>query len=156
MERDQVLHILKALADGVDPVSGEQFADDGPYQRPSTVRALYCAIQLLENSESPAGVSPSQGAAQTQPADKPGTPRPERTRANAGRPWSTAEETQLSQAFDSGRTIAELAQVHQRSRWAIEARLAKLGKIPEPPAGLRFPVRPPTAAEPRAAYAGTR
>ena len=156
MERDKVLHILKALADGVDPASGEQLADDSPYQRPSTVRALYCAIHLLENPGSSAGVSPSPGAAQTQPADQPDTPRPERTRANAGRPWSTAEETQLSEAFDSGRTIAELAQAHQRSRWAIEARLAKLGKIPEPPAGLRFPVRPPPAAEPRAAYAGTR
>ena len=41
---------------------------------------------------------------------------------------------------------------NQRSRWAIEARLAKLGKIPEPPAGLRFPIRPPAAAQPRAAY----
>jgi hypothetical protein len=156
MERDQALHILKALADGIDPASGERLADDSPYQRPSTVRALYCAIHLLENPGAPAGVSPSLSTAQTQPADKPGTPRPERTRANAGRPWSPEEETQLSQAFDSGRTIAELAQTHQRSRWAIEARLAKLGKIPEPPAGLRFPVRPPTAAEPRAAYAGTR
>jgi hypothetical protein len=141
MERDKALHILKALADGIDPASGEQFADDSPYQCPDTVRALYWALQALEQPASPSA-----------PPEKPARPRAEGVRGNAGRPWTSEEEAQLSQAFDSGRTLDELAQAHQRSRWAIEARLAKLGKIPEPPAGLRFPMRPPTASQPRAAY----
>jgi len=151
MERDKALHILKTLADGIDPASGEQFADDSPYQRPNTVRALYWAVQMLEHCapEQPEA-APEQPSAKPQPG-KPVKPRAEGTRANAGRPWTSEEEAQLGQAFDSGRTLDELAQTHQRSRWAIEARLAKLGKIPEPPAGLRFPIRPP-AAQPRAVY----
>jgi hypothetical protein len=151
MERDKALHILKTLADGIDPASGEQFADDSPYQRPNTVRALYWAVQTLEQPDA----SPGQPSAKPQP-EKPAKPRAESARGNAGRPWTTEEEAQLGQAFDSGRTLDELAQAHQRSRWAIEARLAKLGKIPEPPAGLRFPMRSPTAAQPRAAYSAPR
>jgi hypothetical protein len=152
MERDKALHILKTLADGIDPASGEQFADDSPYQRPNTVRALCWAIQMLEHA---ASAQPQAASAQPMVQPKPeksAKPRAEGTRGNAGRPWTPEEEAQLSQAFDSGRTLDELAQAHQRSRWAIEARLAKLGKIPEPPAGLRFPIRPPAAAQSRAAY----
>jgi hypothetical protein len=156
MERDKALRILRALADGIDPASGEQFPDDSPYQRADTVRALCCAIQILEGP-----ALPMPNASATPGLNVPGTARPEqpqpekaaRGNANAGRPWTADEETQLAQSFDEGRTIAELAQAHQRSRWAIEARLAKLGKIPEPPAGLRFPLhRPPGANEQQATY----
>jgi hypothetical protein len=151
MERDKALHILVALADGRDPTSGERFADDSPYQHADTVRALYWAIQGLSRqlpAQSPG--KPQTAEPQTENAAR--KPRAEGVRANAGRPWTAEEETRLGQAFDSGRTLDELAQEHQRSRWAIEARLAKLGKIPEPSAGLRFPIRPPAAAQMRAAY----
>jgi hypothetical protein len=112
------------------------------------VRALYCALGLLESNASEKPAQPSEKPQ----AEKPAKPRAEGVRANAGRPWTSEEEVQLGQAFDSGRTLDELAQAHQRSRWAIEARLAKLGKIPEPPAGLRFPIRPPAASERQAVY----
>ena len=151
MERDQALHILKTLADGVDPASGRPFADDSPYQRANTVRALCWAVQALEGAGTRPPTASAPGESKPQPRNTT-KPRAEGVRGNAGRPWTQEEETQLSQAFDSGRTLDELAQVHQRSRWAIEARLAKLGKIPEPPAGLRFPIRPPAAAQPQAAY----
>ena len=154
MERDKALHILNALAEGIDPASGEQFSEDSPYQRADTVRALYSAIQVLQGATPQPGATPAQPPAVKPQPEKPARPRAER--ANAGRPWTPEEEAQLGQAFDSGRSIDELAQAHQRSRWAIEARLAKLGKIPEPPAGLRFPMRSPTAAQPRAAYSAPR
>jgi hypothetical protein len=151
MERDKALHILKTLADGIDPASGEQFADDSPYQRADTVRALYWAVHTLRGVTLQQPIAPEPPTVKPQPG-KPAKPRAEGPRGNAGRAWTPEEEAQLGQAFDSGRTLDELAQTHQRSRWAIEARLAKLGKIPEPPAGLRFPIRPPAAAQPRAAY----
>jgi hypothetical protein len=58
----------------------------------------------------------------------------------------------LGKAFDAGKPIEQLAEEHKRSRWAIEARLAKLGKIPEPPAGVRFPLKRNAAAQPAASY----
>jgi hypothetical protein len=58
---------------------------------------------------------------------------------NSGRPWSEEEDARLGKTYDAGKSIEELAGMHKRSKWAIEARLARLGKIPEPPS--RFPAR---------------
>jgi hypothetical protein len=127
MEREKMLEILKALADGIDPATGEQFAAQSPYQHPDTVRALYSAIRTLENPAAP----PAKTSA---PATRPG---PE----NAGRPWSDEEDVRLARSFDSGKPVEELAQLHKRSKWAIESRLARLGKIEPPPS--RFAPRPP-------------
>ena len=126
MERDKALGILKTLADGVDPGTGEQFPNGSPYQRSDTVRALYFAVQALESS-----VRPRERGTQSKEQLE-----------NAGRPWSEEEESRLSHAFDAGKTILELAEVHKRSRIAIEARLVKLGKIPEPQSGtMRYPIK---------------
>jgi hypothetical protein len=134
MEQARALSILKALADGVDPATGEQFPTDSPYQHPDTIRALFWAVQAI---------SGAPARSQQQAAGAP---------INSGKPWSEEEEAHLGKAFDAGRTIDELAQTHKRSRWAIEARLAKLGKIPEPPAGMRFPLKRNTAAQLSASY----
>jgi len=126
MERDQALGILKTLADGVDPGTGEPFPDGSPYQRPDTVRALCFAVQALGSPPRPR---------------ERGTQSKEQFE-NAGHPWSEEEESRLAHAFDAGKTILELAEMHKRSRIAIEARLVKLGKIPEPQSGtLRYPIR---------------
>jgi hypothetical protein len=138
MEQDRALSILKTLADGVDPITGEQFSADSPYQHPDIIRALFWATHTL-----------SGGAVRTQ---KQTAPRGEGAPVNAGKPWSEEEDAHLGKAFDAGKPIEQLAEEHKRSRWAIEARLAKLGKIPEPPAGMRFPLKRNTAAQPSASY----
>lgn len=140
MERDRTLQILKTLAEGVDPATGEPFPGNSTYQHPETVRALYSAIRLLESGP------PSQPVVPV-----PGSGEPRRP-ANAGRPWSQEEDQRLGKAYDTGRTIDELAEAHQRSRIAIEARLAKLGRIEAPPQGL--PSRRPRnqAQQPVSAY----
>lgn len=127
MQQDKALSILKALADGVDPVTGEQFPAGGPYQHPDIVRALFWAVQTL-------------GAPVR--SQRPATPRPEGV-SNSGKPWSEEEDTQLAQAFDAGKPIEQLAEMHKRSRWAIEARLVKLGKLEAPKSGFtpRYPTR---------------
>jgi hypothetical protein len=137
MQRERALEILKALADGVDHTTGEQLPVGSLYQHPDTVRALYCAIQIMENAPAPR---------------QPAAPRERSSaRLNAGRPWTEEEEARLAQAFDAGTPIEALSQAHQRSRWAIEARLARLGKIPEPQ-NTRFPIRRPAAAQAPAVY----
>jgi hypothetical protein len=126
MERDKALGILKALADGIDPATGEQYPAGSAYQYPDTVRALYHAVQALEGPAQPRERSAQQ---KNQPE-------------NAGRPWSEEEDGRLAQAFDSGKTTLQLAEEHKRSRIAIEARLVKLEKIPAPPSGtMRYPVK---------------
>jgi hypothetical protein len=130
MEMEKTIAVLKALADGVDPGTGEAFAAGSTYQHPDTVRALFCAIRVLEGP----GAS-AQRPAGAKPAGTPGRPAPE----NAGRPWSQEEDGRLGSGYDAGKSIDELAVIHKRSKWAIESRLARLGRIPEPPS--RFPAR---------------
>jgi hypothetical protein len=114
MEREQTLKILNALANGVHPSTGEVFAADSPYQHPDTVRALFEAVREMEGSH------------------KPAPPRERKTGdmpANTFVRWSLEEEVRLASGFDAGKTSAELAKLHNRSRAAIEARLLKMGKI---------------------------
>jgi hypothetical protein len=115
MEREHALKILNALANGVHPATGEMFAADSPYQHPDTVRALFEAMRTMEG-----------GAAKTTNAErKAGGDVP----ANTFVRWSLEEELRLAAGFDAGKSTAELARLHNRSRAAIEARLLKMGKI---------------------------
>ena len=136
MQRERALEILRTLADGVDHTTGEQLSASSLYQHPDTVRALHHAIQALESAGLPR---------------PPAVARERGAQLNAGRPWTEEEEARLTQAFDAGTPIEALSQAHQRSRWAIEARLARLGKIPEPQRA-RFPIRRITAAQAPALY----
>jgi hypothetical protein len=113
MEKEQALKILNALANGVHPATGEIFAADSAYQHPETVRALFEAVRALEGSR-PAS-SPERSTAEMP--------------ANTFVRWTREEEERLAAGFDVGRTSAELAKAHNRSRAAIEARLLKMGKI---------------------------
>ncbi|MDB5905657.1 MAG: hypothetical protein JWM26_4535 [Betaproteobacteria bacterium] len=114
MEREHALKILNALANGVHPATGEVFAADSPYQHPDTVRALFDAVRAMES-----------GTGRAAPQERKTSDIP----ANTFVRWTPEEEERLAAAFDSGKTSAELARLHNRSRAAIEARLLKLGKI---------------------------
>ena len=132
METQMTLQILKTLADGIDPATGERFAAGTAYQHPDTVRALFSAIRMLE--------SPAPAASRSAPAKQDSAPTTAKPGLeNSGRPWSEEEDARLGSTYDAGQSIDELAGIHKRSKWAIEARLARLGKIPAPP--TRFPVR---------------
>jgi len=132
MEKEAALKIIQQLANGIDPHTGEVFRADSPYQHPDTIRALFVALRALD----------------AQPAPKPRAAGKENAPQNAGKPWSSEEDKALVAAFDAGKQIAELAALHQRSNFAIETRLAKLGKI-APPANMRGY----KAAESTASYA---
>ena len=124
MEKAAALKILQQLADGTDPHTGKVFGADSPYQHPDTVRALFVALRALDApAAAPAAGKQRAAAAESAPS-------------NSGKPWSDDEDKALAAAFDAGKQILELATAHQRSRFAIEVRLAKLGKI-EQPANMR-------------------
>ncbi|MGD0786042.1 MAG: hypothetical protein ABR969_09540 [Sedimentisphaerales bacterium] len=113
MIEQDALGIVKSLADGVDPVSGEVFPADSPYQNVQIVRALLAAVNALENSVRRKNRK---------------TNLPER----AGKPWNKTESDLLIQKFDNGISLVDLAKEHKRTRGAIQAQLAKLGKIELP------------------------
>lgn len=47
----------------------------------------------------------------------------------AGARWTDEEDVQLIAEFEAGTTLPAIAQLHHRSRAAIELRLVKLGKL---------------------------
>jgi len=112
MKEREALEIIRALADGSDPYTGEVFGAESPYQNAQTVRALFAAIDALE-------------AAAKRKERKRNLP--ERT----GKPWDNDESKLLIKEFDDGGTISEIAREHKRTPGAIKSQLVKLGKLPQ-------------------------
>jgi hypothetical protein len=114
MQLQSALPIVRALADGVNPLTGETFSDDCPYAEPRTLRALFSAVELMEREVE---------------REK----RRERLPANFGKPWTEGEDQTLTSEFDAGLTMPEIARKHARTHSSIRLRLEKLGKIePQP------------------------
>lgn len=113
MDEAKALTIVAALADGINPLTGEVFALDSPYQSPDIVRALFLARAALD----------AKGRA------RPRSGLPD----NAGKPWNSAEDSKLLADFERGLSLVELARSHARTAAGIQARLEKHGRLqPQP------------------------
>jgi hypothetical protein len=110
MDSAQALAVVRSLANGVDPESGEVFPAESAYQRPQVVRALYQAATALERIDR---------------FDRRRSQMPPKT----GEPWIEDEDRKLLAAFDAGRSLQELAAAHERTMGAVRARLLKYGRI---------------------------
>ena len=110
MNQTEALSVVRSLANGVDPESGEVFAADSVYQRAQTVRALYSAADALEKAER-------------------FERRKQQLPAKTGEPWSEDEDRKLLAAFDAGRGLPDLAAAHQRTQTGVRARLVKYGRL---------------------------
>jgi len=110
MDLEKAISIIKALSDGIDPYTGEQYPPDSPYQMPDTVRALMVAIAALEKQQK-------------------SIVRQQNLPGSAGKPWSPEEDSRLLQAFDADTSINEISKLHGRTEGAIKSRLVKHGNI---------------------------
>jgi hypothetical protein len=124
MHLESALPIVKALADGVNPVTGEAYPETSPYAEPRALRALFSAVDLMQRE-----------------LEK--EKRRERLPANFGKPWSEAEDRAIAVGFEAGVAIAEMARRHARTQGSIRLRLEKLGKLP--PSGETRYASGPTA-----------
>ena len=128
MDPTRAIEIVKQLADGVDPTTGQHFPPNSPYQQADTVRALYLALDGLDRLKR---VKERQGD---------GPPK-------AGRPWTKDEEARMLQQFDAKVDVAAIAQELNRTSGAIWARLEKVGRIQR----KDYPGAPKLYATPRPA-----
>lgn len=48
MDLSTALPIIRALADGVNPVTGEAYSEHSPYAEPRVLRALFAAVDLMQ------------------------------------------------------------------------------------------------------------
>lgn len=102
---------IRAMAEGIDPNTGELFDEGHICNQVETVRVLYTILRELEQTEKPSGKK-----------EHPNRP-------NAGAPWTEEEDEQLRQEFLDEKTQKEMCVSHGRTRGAITSRLKKLGLI---------------------------
>lgn len=110
MENRDALNILRNIAKGIDPFTGELLSENGIFRNPQTVLALKCVISTIE----PKQVDENES---------------QKTLSNAGKFWSPREDKVLCARYDAGTSIIDLAAKHGRTHGAITIRLVKLGKV---------------------------
>jgi len=128
MDTERTIEIVSKLADGVDPYTGEVCADDSPFQKADTVRALNVALECL-------------GQAARRSQKKEGAP------GKAGKAWSEEEEKGMLEMFDSKVKVEEIARRLERTNSAIWARLEKIGRVTRDESG-RIVARHAAASSP--------
>lgn len=110
MDAAQAIGVVRSLANGIDPESGEKFPPDNAYQRPNVVRALFEAAAALERQE----------RFNRRKGELP---------KNTGKPWTEDEDRKLLAAFDACRSLQEIAVSHERTSTGVRARLVKYGRL---------------------------
>lgn len=104
----QAKEIIKSLADGVNPLTGEVISKYDVCNQVEIVRALYCVLNALDDEET-----------------KPKKNLPE----NAGKPWTSDEDSVLTGEFKTGLKPSEIAVLHKRTQGSIQSHLVRLGLI---------------------------
>lgn len=115
MENLEALRIVRALADGTDPVTGETLAAESIFQQPQTIRALKKALTALET------------CADTR--ERNSFPEVEHIRLiDPTQPWLAEEDERLYMEFYRSIDFESIAERLGRSKSAIIQRLMKLGR----------------------------
>lgn len=108
MDIERAKEILKTLADGTDPLTGEVLPEDHVCNKVEVVRAILCVLDEVEPKK-----------------DAPAKKLPE----NAGKPWTKEDDLKLMRMYDEGCSKKEMMGFFGRTNGAIAARLVRLGKI---------------------------
>ena len=108
-EATEMRRLLTALAEGIDPITGERFEDDSPYMHAKIRAALKFALTMRD----------------------PRKPRGEAKEglANVGKPWLEEDRARVAEAFRQGTSIKEIAREMQRTDGSILAELIKQGVV---------------------------
>jgi len=117
MELDEAKQILKALADGIDPTTGEVLPKESPYNDPSVIRALFTVLGSIKTVK-----ETRQTDKQKQRGDIDSS-KPK----NAGLPWTEELKAEVASKYLSGTSIHKLARYFERTTGAIVSELTKQG-----------------------------
>lgn len=105
MDIKKAKEIISALAEGIDPTTGEVLDAENVCNKGNVVRAFYTVLDALDG--------------------KPKKNTPEK----AGKPWTNEEEKRLRELYNSGLTKKEISSELCRTTGSISSRLARLGLI---------------------------
>ena len=108
MDIDRAKEIVSALAEGIDPTTGELLPEDSVYNKGDIVRALYTVLTSLDAKKSKKNL-------------------PE----NAGKRWTEQDDKKLCEMFDADASKKDICNTFKRTSTGIASRLVRLGKIKE-------------------------
>ena len=106
MDITRAKEIISALAEGVDPTTGEILPDNSVCNKGEIVRAFYAVLSHLDEKKSKRNLP-----------------------ANAGKPWVKEDEDLLISLYRSGAPKREICKTMQRTESGVAARLVRLGII---------------------------
>src|SRR3990167_6173289 len=111
MDLKKATEIISYLMMGHDPFTKEEFPKESVYNSPDIIRSLIFAYNFLkpELEKQERKIKRSE--------NKP---------SRQGKGWIIDEDEKLAKLHKSGKTVSELAEIHERSEYAIEKRLEKL------------------------------
>lgn len=122
MELQKSVETLQALANGVNPTTGELIPIDAPYNNPEIIRALFACLEQLKAPPKRSKHTPEEKQADN---ISKGLPR------NAGMPWTDSLKQELEGDFKAGMAPSSLAEKYQRTSGSIVHELKKQGLITE-------------------------
>ena len=119
MDLEKAKEIVRLLAEGIDPTTGEVLPKESPYNEPVVIRALFTVIESLKEVR-----KPKKTVEQKQQENLySGKPR------NSGLPWTDDLKKEVADKFRSGVSIPELSRYFERTKGAIVSELTKQGLI---------------------------
>lgn len=110
MDKVRATELLRGLADGINPLTGELLTPDCVCNQAEIVRAFHYILSELEQAKTK--------------QLKPGS-------ENAGKPWTNEDDQALCKMFDAGSSKQDICSYFKRSQGGIASRLVRLGKIQE-------------------------
>jgi hypothetical protein len=119
MELEKAKEIVRLLADGIDPTTGEVLPKESPYNDPVIIRALFSVLESLKEVRKPKKTIEQK---QQENIDS-GRPR------NAGLPWTDELKTEVASKFQCGTSVPELSRYLERTKGAIVSELMRQGLI---------------------------
>jgi len=120
MELNESRNIVKTLAQGVHPSTGEVFPPDSPYNDPGVIRALYFILDVGKSAKKPKRSTEERRQINLEL----GRPR------NAGLPWTEEDRSLVKSRFLAGTTVEKLATELERSSAAIVAEIIRQDLVP--------------------------
>ena len=119
MELEKAKEIVKVLADGMDPATGEILPHTSPYNDPMVIRGIFTVLESLKTVKRPRKTI----AERQQENVDAGRPK------NAGLPWTEEMKVEVASRFRTGTSTDELSGHFGRTKGSIVSELMKQGLI---------------------------
>ena len=121
MNQEKIISIIEALANGIDPTTGEILPDCSPYNQPEIIRALFQVTNLIPKVKKPKRTTEQK---QQENIEK-GLPQ------NFGLAWLGDDINSVITQYKSDITINVIADEQARKPSSIIGLLKKQGVITE-------------------------